>query len=336
MTTLGKVAIVLICIAVAYLLIALALVTVRKPVLATVETDEGMSFASAMAQDYSDLPDLQYFEAQDGAELAFRRYESAAETTRILILVHGSAWHGMQFHQMAKAIAGSGETEVIVPDMRGHGVRPLRRGDIDYMDQLEDDIAGLITHVKQGRTEVKLVLGGHSSGGGFVLRFAGGKHAALAQGFVFMSPFIRYDAPTTRQNAGGWAHPVIPRIIGLSMLNRVGITALNHLPVISFAMPRAVLEGPYGDTATTVYSYRMNLGFAPHANYEADMRAIGVPFLLLAGSADEAFVAEAYQPLFSEFTDAGTYEVLPGVDHIGLVSDGAAIEAIKRWMDATG
>lgn len=319
-------------VAVVYLLLALVLVVSQKPETVIPETGEGMTFTDAIAQDYSDLPELQFYKAQDGVDLPYRRYKSEQRTKCILILIHGSAWHGMQFHQMAQTISNSGLAEVIVPDMRGHGAHPQRRGDVDYIDQFEDDIAALVSHVKHHRTKVRIVLGGHSSGGGLVLRFAGGKHADLLQNFVFMAPFIRHDAPTTRPKSGGWAHPLIWRIIGLTMLNRVGITALNHLWVISFAMPRAVLDGPYGDAATTAYSYRANLGFAPHVDYESDIAALKSPFLLIAASEDEAFVAEGYEPLFTKFTEAGEYVVLPGVNHIGLVSDAVAISTITRWM----
>ena len=73
---------------------------------------------------------------------------------------------------------------------------------------------------------------GHSSGGWLVVRFAGGAHGDLIDHAVLLAPFLKYNAPTTRENAGGWAYTMVRRIIGLSMLNTFRITALNYLPII--------------------------------------------------------------------------------------------------------
>lgn len=299
----------------------------------TVSTEGPIDFAAAVDGSYEGLPESETFEARDGSTLPFRRYEPAGDDSdRLIILVHGSAWHGMQFHKMAGALAERGLGTVIVPDLRGHGVSPERRGDVDYVGQFEDDIADLIAAMGGERDFGEVILGGHSSGGGLVVRFAGSRHGALADRFVLMAPFLKYNAPTTRENSGGWASPATPRIIGLTILNGLGISAFNHLDVISFAMPRAVLDGPYGDTATTRYSYRLNTSFAPRADYEGDLRAMRQPFLLVAGSQDEAFHADRYEPVIASQTDSGDYAVLPGVNHIGVTMDATAIDLIADWI----
>jgi pimeloyl-ACP methyl ester carboxylesterase len=117
------------------------------------------------------------------------------------------------------------------------------------------------------------------------------------------------------------------------MLNAVGITALNHLPVIAFAMPRAVLDGPLGHTATTRYSFALNTSFAPRPDYGADLKRLaGRPFLLVAGAHDEAFFADRYEATIAPHAPGGTYVVLPGVGHLGVVSDEAAIAAVAAFL----
>ena len=212
------------------------------------------------------------------------------------------------------------------------GSEPARRGDINYIGQLEDDMADFIDLARQSSGAAQVVLGGHSSGGGFVVRFAGGAYADKADGFVLMAPFLKYNAPTTRPNSGGWAHPATGRIIGLSILNVFGVTAFNGLPVISFAMPEAVLNGPYGKTVTTQYSYRMNTGFAPRADYQADLANISKPLLVMAGTADAAFIAEKYEAVISAETDKGTYAVFDGISHIGVVTEPGPIARLVDWI----
>ena len=293
---------------------------------------DSVDLSEATGVDYSDLPKTQRFAARDGTELAYRRYESARQTNRVLILVHGSAWHGMQFHAMAGELAARGVATVIAPDMRGHGEKPVRRGDVDHSGQLEEDMADLIGHVSEGVSSPEIILGGHSSGGGFVVRFAGGTHAAKADAFILLAPFLKYNAPTTRENSGGWARPATRRIIGLAMLNMVGITALNHLDVIGFAMPQFVLSGPYGYTATRRYTYRMTSAFAPRPDYEGDLAAIDKPLLVVAGDRDEAFIAEQFEPVISAQTKTGVYHVLPGVSHMGIIYGAEVLPIIEDWL----
>ena len=116
------------------------------------------------------------------------------------------------------------------------------------------------------------------------------------------------------------------------MLNAVGIRALNHLPVISFAMPAVVLDGPLGNTATTAYTYRMNTSFAPRSDYGGDLAQLGAPFLVVAGDADESFRAELYEETIAAHVSGGTYLVLPEVSHLGVVTRPEAIETVLEWL----
>ena len=46
-----------------------------------------------------------------------------------------------------------------------------------------------------------LIMGGHSSGGGLAIRFAGSQYGQKANAYLLMSPFLKYNAPTTRLNS---------------------------------------------------------------------------------------------------------------------------------------
>lgn len=315
---------------VVYFGIALVLTFSERPPERPQASDSSVGFAEAIDADYTTMPAQRVFTARDGSALPYRLYEGGTE--RMIVLVHGSGWHGMQFHPMAEQLAARGLGTVVVPDLRGHGENPERRGDVDYIGQFEDDLADLITELGEQTVYDRVILGGHSSGGGLMVRFAGGEHGHLADGYVLMAPFLKHDAPTTRPASGGWAHTAIRRIIGLSMLNNVGVTALNHLPVISFAMSDEVLDGPLGDTATLEYSHRLNTGFAPRDTYERDMASLTQPFLLIAGADDEAFVVDRYEEVLSAQTDSGDYEILPGVSHIGVTVQQSAIDTVAEWV----
>ncbi|WP_373084229.1 alpha/beta hydrolase [Sneathiella sp.] len=289
----------------------------------------GLDFSRQLQRGTDSPQPLQSYRASDGQELFFRRYESRKEGAPLLVLVHGSGWHGLAFDQLARSLAAKEVADVIVPDLRGHGVAPAHRGDIAYTGQLEDDLHDLIK--AERKSNQKVALGGHSSGGGLVIRFAGGEHAADIDGAILLAPFLKYNAPTTRQNSGGWATALTRRIIGLSMLNKIGITALNYLPIIDFAFPDAVLDGPLGQTVTRSYSFRLNQSLAPRSDYLKDISRLP-PFILIAGKEDEAFIAELYEPTISAVTAKGEYVLLEGVSHLDVMYDPQTAKSIADFL----
>lgn len=307
------------------LVVATILVFTQRPI--AMDGEGGLDFARTLEKDGPPPAPLQSVPMRDGYPLQVRTY-GGADNVPLLVLVHGSAWHGMQFDALGTALQGS--ADVIVPDLRGHGTVPGRRGDVDYIGQLEDDLADLITTVaKPGQ---KVIMAGHSSGGGLVVRFAGGAHGAMMDGAVLMAPFLKHDAPTMRENAGGWNHVLLRRIIGLSILNTFRISAFNHLPIVQFNMPKAVLEGSLGDTATVAYSYRMNTSFAPRSAYLDDIAALP-KFVLLAGGADEAFISSQFAPTMGAVTDKGRYDMILGASHLDIVDDPRTLGIIKAFLD---
>ncbi len=317
-----------------YLGIASVLIFSDRPKTVPASDAGPMAFNALTEVDYEGMPELEAYTARDGSRLYYRTYESSAAANKVLILLHGSGWHSMQFYPLAKAVSQAGLAHVITPDLRGHGFDPQRRGDVDYIGQLEDDLADLMALLEQEYPQAAILIGGHSSGGGLVVRFAGSRYGSEADAYLLLAPFLKYNAPTTRPNSGGWAQPLSRRIAGLVMLNNLGIRWLNDLTVIRFNFPQGVLTGPLGDSATSAYSYRMNTSFAPRSKYGRDLSAMQQPFLVVAGLTDQSFIAEQYEATISAYTDAGTYVLLPDVDHIDLLTTPGTFQAIETWLDS--
>src|SRR5690606_7839968 len=131
-----------------YLVIALGLIASQRPE-TPVASGEPIDFDAAITAGYDDLPAHSTFAARDESKLNYRLYGDPAAAQRIVLLLHGSGWHGMQFHSMARHIAESSASIVAVPDLRGHGPAPTRRGDLDHIGQFEEDLADLIGHLAQ-------------------------------------------------------------------------------------------------------------------------------------------------------------------------------------------
>jgi len=148
----------------------------------------------------------------------------------------------------------------------------------------------------------------------------------MVDAYLLLSPFLKYNAPTMRPNSGGWARPHIPRIIGVTMLNNVGIRRLNHLAVIDFNMPEEVRDG----TETLSYSYRLNTSYAP-GNYKKDLETVTQPILVAVGTADEAFVAEQFEPVISQFVKADV-ALLQGLTHMGVAVSPLVHPVVRGWI----
>ena len=305
-----------------YLCVAAVLIIIGKPK-EEFRMKNNISF-NELIQDYGDLPELSTYSARNGSQLQYRHYPG--DSDKIVILLHGSGGHSRYFYPLAKTISAKAGYQVYTPDLRGHGVNPERRGDVDYIGQLEDDLSDFITLIKQKHADAKIILGGHSSGGGLAIRFAGGKYGTLADAYLLLSPYLQYNAPTLRPNSGGWARPYTKRIIGLVLLNNIGIHAFDYLPAIDFQMAAEVRNG----LETLCYTHRLNTSYAPR-NYKKDLRAIDRPLLLVAGRDDEAFYADKFKEVITKYTE-GKVVVLPDITHIGLVLSPATEPVILDWL----
>jgi non-heme chloroperoxidase len=309
--------------AVIYFGIATALILTGKPSRPD-PAHSGLTFDELFI-DYSSAPKLKSFTARDGTQLQYRHYPAASN--KILILVHGTAWHSRYFLPLAQFISSEGLAQVYTPDMRGHGTSPKRRGDVDYIGQMEDDLADLITFIKKDHPNAMLIMGGHSGGGGMVVRFAGSTYGRQADAYMLLSPFLKYNAPTTRENSGGFARPYTGRIIGLVMLNNVGIRWFNYLTAIEYNMAEKARDG----TETLFYSYRLVASTAPQ-DYGKALSAIKVPFLVVAGTKDKAMVYCQYEPIISQYTEVRV-ELLQGVTHFGVVVGPEVRPVIRDWLE---
>ena len=99
-------------------------------------------FVSAETLDFPEgdsgapVSELMTFTARDGATLGYR--DIAGTGSGDMILVHGSVWHGAAYEPLAQAISQRCGYRVIVPDLRGHGPLADPRGDIAYVEDLEE------------------------------------------------------------------------------------------------------------------------------------------------------------------------------------------------------
>lgn len=274
--------------------------------------------------DMSGLPPPGTVRARDGQTLVYRRYEPGTAVRGSVTLVHGSSASSESLHPMAQALAAAG-WQVWALDMRGHGGSGTR-GQIGHVDQLDEDLADFVAAVQPA---APATLAGFSSGGGFVLRIAGGPQQALFQSYLLLSPFLGQDASTHRPDSGGWVKVGVPRLVALSLLDRLGVRAFHHLPVTRFALDEAARA-----RLTEAYDYALSTNFRPPADHQATMRAAQRPVALLVGANDEAFRPERYADEVAQAGQRWPVRVLPGLGHIALTLDATAHAATIEALAA--
>jgi pimeloyl-ACP methyl ester carboxylesterase len=281
--------------------------------------------AGAMAIDRSGMPEVTRFQARDGTSLAYRHYPAAnGDSRKIAIVIHGSGGHSTGMNEIAKRLAADNFL-VVAPDMRGHGGSGTR-GDIGYDGQLDDDLDDLVAELRRQYLTGHFALLGFSSGGGFALRAASGSLSSAFERVVLLSPYLGYDAASTRSAGTSvtWANPDIPRILALTLLRRLGLRCCEALPVIAFAV------APGSEKfVTSRYSYRLLTNFGAPRDLAAAFRRVTARTTIVAGGADELMLSDKYVEVVQGIEPAIGVRIVPGLSHMDMLHAPAAIDAIS-------
>lgn len=277
----------------------------------------------AQAIDHAGTPDLTRVQARDGTWLAYRFYPAqGTDTGRIAILAHGSSAFSGEMNPVAKSLAAAGVSAVAL-DVRGHGASG-QRGDIAYIGQLEDDLADLLAHLREGRPDAHFSLIGHSLGGGFAARISSTPTGRAFERFVLVAPFLGPNAPTSGKGNYDWAKVDLPRILAINWLGLLGLNFGQSLPVIAYANDPAASK-----YVTSVYSYRLLADYGPDFDWgktKAALTAAAAKTVVIAGADDDLMIGEAFARELKPLGIAVT--VLPHVGHMGAINDEAARAAI--------
>lgn len=291
-----------------------------------VTAEQGLDFSAIDGQQYA-LKNIveQHYLARDETSLFYRRIEGSSDLC--IVLIHGSGSEGRYLTPLADAInTGSGAT-VVIPDLRGHGrSQHSSPGDVDYLGQIEHDLEDLLSQIKQSLNCDKVILGGHSSGGGLAVKY-NGNDLGKFDGSLLLSPYLGYRAVTVRPNSGGWVQIASLRYAGLAMLNNIGITRLNSQPVLFFNRPPSTADTLQVDH----YSYRLNESLSPQ-HYERNLRSSTLPTLVLVGEDDEAFYPHEFESVFKAYAPSAELQLLTNTKHLDMVFNPFTAELINRWL----
>ncbi len=289
----------------------------------------GNSIPGIAQWNFAELPKVQTLKARDGAPLNYRVYPGRPD--RAVILVHGSSGTDASMLKVAQALQAAGAS-VYAISLRGHGGSGTTNGDVSYIGQLDDDLADFAKGLSLDKPGMHRTLAGFSSGGGFVLRIAGGRQAGLFNSYLAISPFVAEDSPTNKPNAGGWAGVAVPRVVALTLLNSIGLPWFQDLPAIHFAT-----DAKASNTRTPVYSFRLAASLQLGRDWRGVLSRIAAPTEIVVGANDELFVADRFKPMLQTINPRIGIAIVPNETHLGMIADAPATAAIAAaWRKLAG
>lgn len=267
-----------------------------------------------------------FFEAKDGEKLFARHFSSDSNTT--ILLTHGVLGNSFLFNKMSGLLREATGAEVYAMDIRGHGQSGGKPGDVDYIGQYEDDLADVVHQIKEEKPDHKIIIAGHSMGGGISLRYAMRDDFSEVDGYLLTAPTLGHNNPAMRtetvENGEPFMKLHIQRMIGLSMLNSVGNHDYDSLNVLFFNLP--------DNSPVSKYSHRSNMSNAP-ADYRRGLEAVNKPLFVIVGTEDEVMEANKFKPAMEKYSN-GELLIVEGATHNGIRHSKEAMTKIKEWVES--
>ena len=210
-----------------------------------------------------------------GVPVAYAKYSPEEQRKDDIVLVHGLASSGLQFHEDALRLAGIGH-RVIVPDLRGHGASGVPDGSINVADFsipiMAADVLAVLDHAKVDRVHWV----GNSLGGILALWLLGRADEYRLRSLALFGTCFSMNLP-----------PLVGSVLRLSFLPGAPITAwLTARSTTDSDIGRRSIEAAIRqfnvDAGAAIASQVRNYDFVDNArNYDR-------PLLLLWGGKDHA------------------------------------------------
>lgn len=266
---------------------------------------------------------------RDGKKLIAQKY--AKQSTATVLLLHGVLSGSYLMNKTAGLIRDAADAEVIALDLRGHGQSEGKPGDVDFIDQYAYDLEDVIKSIHASKPAGKIILAGHSLGGGIILRHALLQGSTDVDGYILLAPLLGQNSPTIPQeqeysntdSSEPFMKIHISRIIGLKMLNSIGNHQHDSLPVLFFNVPEL--------SPIKNYSYRANESMSPE-DYKSGLQAVKKPLIVCVGSADEAFSAAEFEKAVSKNSKGETF-MIESETHNGIRHNTEVMKIITNWVN---
>ncbi|SFC32149.1 alpha/beta hydrolase [Pseudoalteromonas denitrificans] len=288
------------------------------------------------------------FLARDGIQLAYDTL-TAINSKATMIFLHGSTYNSRRYANIAKTLHAQSYDTCLL-NWRGHGASEGEMGNVDYIGQLEDDLADFIAHY-QKQSNKPLVIAGHSAGAVICLRYINKYGCDKISAVSFIAPAINGPLETARykQKSAKWQYRIsyfraakpskVPPASALQHAPNLNMLPFIAAKLLPFMRTKAILRFPASERMARLegrilnYSYNLMLSCDIN-NYPAAFNKVTVPVLMLCGEQDEVIHENLLNTIFHWHLPQNINKKLielPKVNHMKVVP--AACKILPDWLN---
>jgi alpha-beta hydrolase superfamily lysophospholipase len=245
------------------------------------------------------------FQTKDGLQLFCTHWE-IANPKAVIALVHGLGEHSGRYNHWAKMFNQEGYA-VVGLDLRGHGQSGGKRGFVPHYDSFLDDIDVFLSEIKKMYPISKIVLYGHSLGGGQVLTYLLRKNNQL-DAIIATGSFITLAFKP---------NPLLVLLGKLMVKIAPGFTQNNQLDVKMLSKDAAVVSAYKNDPLVhDRLSSMLGIGSLEAGKFLYRYKGeINTPTLLLHGSEDKTTNPEGTITFYHNTTGNRTLKIFSNLFH---------------------
>ncbi|GAO28016.1 alpha/beta hydrolase [Geofilum rubicundum] len=261
--------------------------------------------------------------SKDGTVLRGHFWKPNGYPVATICLVHGIGEHAGRYDHWARRFCQQG-IMVYALDYRGHGASEGKRGHVNSMTELMDDLGVLVRRCKRNWGEIPGFIYGHSMGGNLVLNYLNVRRQDFTGGII-SSPWLKLVHPPKPiwQKLGQWLDGLIP-----GWVLSTGIKSSQMTSVLS--------EREETDKDSLMHG-RISIRLFNEVNRSSqrllgDQVHIHIPLLLFHGERDPITHMEGSARFFENHKDICTFHTYADALH-ELHREPMADEVFKDIMD---
>lgn len=267
-----------------------------------------------------------WMQSGDGTRLFGRRWPVDSPRAAVAI-VHGYAEHCGRYDHVAAMLNSLG-LDAFALDLRGHGRSDGARGHAGHYDEYLADVRVFLDEIRKTSAAKRLLILGHSNGGLITLLYATDP-APDVFACVVTAPFLgtAMKVPGWKASLGKLMSAIYPK---LALPSGLPTSGLSHDPAVVRAYETDPLVFP---TATAGW---FTAAVAAQDRVRRDAARIGLPILVMQGTADPLVDASMARPLFDSIGSKDKkYIEYAGFYHeiMNEVEKDRVLDDIRAWIE---
>lgn len=244
--------------------------------------------------------------SKDGLSIFGQVWKTDEDQKAVIALVHGYGEHSGRYHHVAEMFCQNGYS-VIALDHRGHGQSGGQRGHTPNYELLMSDIDIFLEKTRDIFPAAKIILYGHSMGGGIVVNYLI-RHQPDILASIVTGPFFRTAEPP----------PAFQLFLGRIMQNIWGaFPDKAKVPPEYISRDKEVVQKYINDPLVhNNMSAKLGMSLLETGEYAIEHAAeVKVPLYILHGEEDKLTDYNASKDFYAKAGNNVTLETFPKMYH---------------------